>query len=80
VQLNASLGPNPGAQQGVPNVLGQTPNQAIAKLRAVGFKVQQLARTVSSRSQNGLVVDEQPSGGRNVPQGTIVTIYVGRAA
>jgi serine/threonine-protein kinase len=80
VQLNASLGPNPGAQQGVPNVLGQTPKQAIAKLRAVGFKVQQLTRTVSSRSQNGLVVDEQPSGGRNVPQGTIVTIYVGRAA
>jgi beta-lactam-binding protein with PASTA domain len=80
VQLNASLGPNPGALQSVPNVVGLTANQAIAKLRAVGFKVQELRRTVSDRTQNGRVVDAQPSGGRKVPQGTTVTIYVGRAA
>ena len=79
VQLNASLGPNPGALEAVPNVLGLTATQAIAKLRSVGFKVQELARAVSDRSQNGRVVDEQPSGGRKVPQGTTVTIYVGRA-
>ncbi len=67
VQLNASLGPNPGALEAVPNVLGLTATQAIAKLRSVGFKVQELARAVSDRSQNGRVVDEQPSGGRKVP-------------
>ena len=80
VQLNASLGPNPGALQSVPNVLGLTRSQAIARLRSVGFKVQELARRVSDRSQSGRVVDEQPSGGRKVPQGTTVTIYVGRVA
>ena len=69
VQLNASLGPNPGALEAVPNVLGLTATQAIAKLRSVGFKVQELARAVSDRSQNGRVVDEQPSGGRKVPRG-----------
>ncbi|HEX2551015.1 MAG TPA: PASTA domain-containing protein [Nocardioidaceae bacterium] len=79
VQLNASLGPNPGALQAVPNVVGQTAKQAVAMLRSVGFKVQELARTVSDRSQNGIVVDEQPSGGRKVPPQTTVTIYVGRA-
>jgi beta-lactam-binding protein with PASTA domain len=79
VQLNASLGPNPGALQSVPNVLGLTAKQAVARLRSAGFKVQELQRTVSSQSQNGLVVDEQPSGGRKVPVGTTVTVYVGRA-
>jgi beta-lactam-binding protein with PASTA domain len=79
VQLNASLGPNPGALQSVPNVLGLTAKQAVARLRSAGFKVQELQRTVSNRSQNGLVVDEQPSGGRKVPVGTTVTVYVGRA-
>jgi len=79
VQLNASLGPNPGAQQSVPNLVGLTAQQAVAKLRAVGFKVQELTRSVSNRSQNGRVVDEQPGGGRQVPQGTTVTIYIGRA-
>jgi len=80
VQLNASLGPNPGALQTVPSVLGLTATHAIARLRSAGFKVQELARAVSDRSQNGRVVDEQPSGGPKVPQGTTVTIYVGRAA
>jgi len=79
VQLNASLGPNPGALQSVPNVLGLTAKQAVARLRSAGFKVQELQRTVTSQSQNGVVVDEQPSGGRKVPVGTTVTVYVGRA-
>jgi beta-lactam-binding protein with PASTA domain len=78
VQLNASLGPNPGALQPVPNVLGSTARQATARLRSAGFKVQALTRNVSRQSQNGIVVDEQPSAGRKVPAGTTVTIYVGR--
>ena len=78
VQLNASLGPNPGALQTVPNVLGLTAKQAIARLQSVGFKVQELTRTVSDQSQNGVAVDEQPSGGRKAPPSTSVTIYVGR--
>jgi serine/threonine-protein kinase len=77
VQLNASLGPNPGALQAVPNVLGLTARQATARLRSAGFKVQELTRKGSG--QVGKVVDEQPGAGREVPQATTVTIYVGRA-
>jgi beta-lactam-binding protein with PASTA domain len=40
--------------------------------------VQLLSRKVSTRSQNGVVVDEQPAGGRKVPAGSTVTIYVGK--
>ena len=78
IQLNASLGPNPSAQQTVPSVLGLSASQARSRLSAAGFKVQQLTRTVSRPSQAGVVVDEQPAGGRRAPAGTTVTIYVGK--
>ena len=78
VQLNASLGPSPGAQQPVPDVVGLTAEQATTRLRAAGFKVQQLTQTVTKQSQSGKVVDEQPSAGRQAPSGSTVTIYVGR--
>jgi beta-lactam-binding protein with PASTA domain len=78
VQLNASLGPNPGPLQTVPKVLGLTARQAITRLRNADFKVQELRQKVTSQSQNGIVVDEQPSGGGKAPSGTTVTIYVGR--
>jgi beta-lactam-binding protein with PASTA domain len=79
VQINASLGPNPGPKKTVPGVLGQTAQTARSRLEAAGFKVQELTRRVSSKSQNGLVVDEQPSPGRRVPARSTVTIYLGSA-
>jgi beta-lactam-binding protein with PASTA domain len=77
VQLKASLGPNPGPQQIVPNVIGLSPGQAEARLRAAGFDVQQLPQTVQDRSKNGIIVDEQPGPGKKAPAGSTVTIYVG---
>ena len=77
VQLKASLGPNPGPQQVVPNVIGLSPGQAEARLRAAGFDVQQLPQTVQDRSKNGIIVDEQPGPGKKAPTGSTVTIYVG---
>src|SRR5919204_374204 len=78
VQLNASLGPNPGTQKTVPNVVGMSPQQASSRLSSAGFNVQRLTRKVSVRSQDGFVVDEQPAGGRKAPAGSTVTIYVGK--
>ena len=77
VQLKASLGPNPGPQQAVPNVIGLSPAQAEARLRNAGFDVQQLPQTVQDRSKNGIIVDEQPGAGKKAPAGSTVTIYVG---
>jgi serine/threonine-protein kinase len=80
IQLNVSLGPTPGTLKGVPEVRNLDPAAARAKLTAAGFKVQTLLQGVSDPSQVGKVVDEQPAGGRNAPAGSVVTIYVGRAA
>lgn len=79
IQLNVSLGPR-AVVKGVPDVLNLTPEDARAKLTAAGFRVQTLPQGVSDPSQVGKIVDEQPAGGKNAPTGSVVTIYVGRAA
>jgi beta-lactam-binding protein with PASTA domain len=33
---------------------------------------------VTNQSKDGVVVDEQPSGGSGIPAGSQVTIFVGR--
>jgi beta-lactam-binding protein with PASTA domain len=80
IQLNVSLGPKPGTLEGVPDVRNLGAAAARAKLAAAGFNVQTLRQGVSDLSQIGKVVDEQPAGGKNAPAGSVVTIYVGRAA
>ena len=80
IQLNVSLGPNPGAQATVPDVLGDDPAAAKSKLEAAEFKVQTLPQGVTDPSQIGKIVDEQPAGARRAPVGSTVTIYVGRQA
>jgi len=80
IQLNVSLGSTPGTLKGVPDVLNLDPDAARSKLTAAGFKVQTLPQGVTDSSQIGKVVDEQPTGGKNAPAGSVVTIYVGRAA
>jgi beta-lactam-binding protein with PASTA domain len=80
VQLNVSLGPSPGEQVAVPNVLGMDPAAAKSRLRAAGFEVLTLPQGVSDRSQIGKIIDEQPARGRRAPSGSTLVIYVGRAA
>jgi beta-lactam-binding protein with PASTA domain len=80
IQLNVSLGSNPGELRAVPDVLGQDPATAKTKLENAGFTVQTLQQGVTDPSQIGKVVDEQPAGGRRAPAGSPVTIYVGRRA
>jgi beta-lactam-binding protein with PASTA domain len=80
IQLNVSLGPSPGEQRAVPDVLGEDPAAAKAKLESAGFEVQTLPQGVTDANQIGTVVDEQPAGGRRAPVGSTVTIYVGRRA
>src|SRR5256714_1465071 len=76
VQISVSLGPSATTTQ-VPNVVGQDQQTATNTLQNAGFQVQVIAVPASDSSQNGVVVDEQPSGGTRAPDGSAVTIYVG---
>jgi len=78
ITVNASLGPNPGAGQKVPPVIGLDPQTATSRLVSAGFRVQRLVQKTSVRSQNGKVVDVQPARGFRAPADSVATIYVGR--
>jgi len=78
ITVNASLGPNPGAGQAVPKVIGLDPQTATSRLVSAGFEVQRLVQKTSVRSQSGKVVDVQPARGVHAPAGSFITIYVGR--
>jgi eukaryotic-like serine/threonine-protein kinase len=76
VQLNISLGPNPAQLAQVPDVTGQDAQQATRTLQNAGFTVQTAERKVTGATQDGKVVDEQPSV--QAPQGFTVILIVGR--
>jgi beta-lactam-binding protein with PASTA domain len=76
VQISVSLGPSATTTQ-VPDVVGQDQQTATSTLQNAGFQVQAITVPASDPSQNGTVIDEQPSGGTRAPDGSTVTIYVG---
>jgi beta-lactam-binding protein with PASTA domain len=75
-QISVSLGPSATTTQ-VPNVVGQDQQTATNTLQNAGFQVQVITVPATDSSQNGIVVDAQPSGGTRAPDGSTVTIYVG---
>jgi beta-lactam-binding protein with PASTA domain/predicted Ser/Thr protein kinase len=61
----------------VPPVVGDPTAGATSALLAAGFKVTRKTRDVSNASQDGIVVDQTPSGGSTAPKNSTVTIVVG---
>jgi beta-lactam-binding protein with PASTA domain len=78
VRVSVSEGPNPAQLTSVPNVVGQDQATAGTTLRQAGFKVLVLFRKTTNQSQDGLVIDEQPVAGSQIPRGSVVAIFVGR--
>jgi beta-lactam-binding protein with PASTA domain len=78
VRLVVSTGPNPQPATTVPNVVGQDQSSAASALRSAGFRVLVLNRPTTSQSQDGMVVEQAPRAGSNIPAGSLVAIFVGR--
>jgi beta-lactam-binding protein with PASTA domain len=78
VRVVVSSGPNPQPATTVPNVIGQDQATAADNLRAAGFRVVVLNRPTTDQSKDGLVIDEQPRAGSSIPEGSQVTLFVGR--
>jgi beta-lactam-binding protein with PASTA domain len=78
VRVVVSAGPNPQPAATVPNVAGQDQATAANNLRAAGFRVLVLNRPTKDQSKDGLVIDEQPRAGSSIPEGSQVTIFIGR--
>ncbi len=75
VTLFISTGP---AQATVPGVIGESEGNARAAIENAGFNVT-TSTQVSSSSQAGTVIDQNPSGGALEPRGATVSIVIAQA-
>jgi len=78
VRIKVSTGPNPQPSVAVPDVVGQDQATAVQNLRGAGFRVAVLNRPTTDQSKDGVVVEQQPKAGSNIPGGLQVTIFIGR--
>jgi serine/threonine-protein kinase len=62
----------------VPNVVGKTTGAANATLGAAGFPATQQPQTVTDKTQNGVVLSQNPAAGAQEKKGVTVTIVVGK--
>jgi hypothetical protein len=79
VRLNVSQGIRPAPDRTtVPDVTGEDEQTATSDLRAAGFTVRSTDAATTDPEEDGTVIRESPSPGRQVPKSSIVTVYVGR--
>jgi serine/threonine-protein kinase len=64
-------------QADVPDVTGQRRSAATQQLHAAGFKVTAVDKQVQDPTQDGVVISQDPGGGK-ADQGSTVTITIGR--
>jgi serine/threonine-protein kinase len=70
-----------GNQVQMPNVVGQSVNDAVDQLRSAGIRNYQLQATqVSDSGQNNRVVQTDPSAGKSVDPDETVTLVVGQSS
>jgi serine/threonine-protein kinase len=77
VTVNVSSGPGGNPPETVPNVVGQRIRQAVPTLQHAGLRLIFLRRSVSERSQAGLVVAQTPAAGSHAPKNAQVLVYMG---
>jgi eukaryotic-like serine/threonine-protein kinase len=62
----------------VPNVVGESKDQARADLKQAGLSVRVVKRTTTDPDEDGQVVDQSPTAGTRLRRGEFVTIFVGK--
>jgi beta-lactam-binding protein with PASTA domain len=77
VQINVSRGPGDKPDVQVPNVIGQTLDQAVGSLNAASLRLIYVKYPVAARSKAGKIVQQSPLGGGKAPQNAQVLVFVG---
>jgi serine/threonine-protein kinase len=75
ITVNVSKGPTTST---VPDVTSQDQASAVSQLRASGFRVHIVNQTTMNPDEDGIVLSQDPLGGTRAPQGTTITISVGK--
>ena len=76
VEVTVSSGPDETEVE-VPNVVGQLRKDGVSTLRAAGLVPTVVEEPTTILPQDGRVIDQTPSGGSQVAEGTTVTLTVG---
>jgi serine/threonine-protein kinase len=74
VQITVSSGPQTVT---VPDVVGQSQESAEEELEDAGFQVDVVEQDTSDPTEDNVVVDQDPNGGKQADPGSTVTIFVG---
>lgn len=77
VQVNVSIGAEPAAATGVPDVVGRRQDQGRRTLEQAGFEVLALSVSGSEVRNESPVASQTPGGGASIPRGSLVILYVG---
>ena len=77
VQINVSSGPGDKPKITVPNVVGQTLQQALSSLNGAHLRLIFVKVPVTSRAQAGKVFQQSPLGGGQAPQNAQVAVFLG---
>jgi serine/threonine-protein kinase len=62
----------------VPNVVGQSKDDAKADLRSAGLSVLVVKRATTDENEDGIVLDQSPGAGTRLQKGESVTVFVGK--
>jgi eukaryotic-like serine/threonine-protein kinase len=62
----------------VPNVVGQSEEEAVGTLSGEGFTVKTVSRSVTDPSKEGVVLQQSPAAGAKRKKGATVTVAVGK--
>ncbi len=62
----------------VPNVVGESKDQARADLKDAGLRVRIVKRTTGDPNEDGQVLEQSPSAGTRLRRGEFVTVFVGK--
>jgi serine/threonine-protein kinase len=77
MQINVSRGPGEKPDEQVPNVVGQTLQQALTSINGAHLRLIFVKVAVTSRAQAGKVVQQSPLGGGHAPQNAQVVVFLG---
>ena len=80
VTMTVSSGPPEPETQRVPDVTGRSEAEAASILNNAGFTVAKRYQTVVTEAEDGVVLDQNPAGGREAERGSTVVITIGRLA
>ena len=77
MQINISSGPGDKPKEQVPNVIGQTLEQALSSINGANLRLLYVKFPVTSRSQAGKVVQQTPLSGAQAPRNAQIVVYLG---